>query len=393
MENDTKEVKSEKESKETNQKDSEQKKKAAAAKPRRNTDMDFSDIDNLDRATEYFMNAQRKALGARRVEPSFFERIGKRGIAVAAIAVILISAVAGGIAISSKGDDALRKPQPAATTAAATTTTITKQEAEPADAPAEDNAAESLPVSEAAADTSLTSATSTTATSSTLPGQSTTSTSTTSGAAAVQQEQPQNIGQPEQPAATELQQIATEPAVQPVVAPVTTPRMTTTTTRTTTRLTTTTRATTTTKATTRTTTTTKATTKATTRMTTTTPRPTTTTTTTTTTTLPKPNVMCQGAEFAGFEREGDLYVYTIQVSLINRSSTASSAVIPFMIKCTTNGSFDRVESLSSDCSLVSYSTPNATMRYTGSVGGNGSATFNVKIKATAPITRVTAALS
>lgn len=352
-------------------------KEAAAFQPHKKMSQDFSDIDNLDRATESFMKAQHKALGATTAGIPLLQRINKRAVAIAAIGLVLISAIVGGIAVASGDDDQLRQPAAGTTVS---TTTATKKEAENADAPAEtpENAepSETKP-SETAAATSATSSTENTS-DQTGDGTDKTTVSATSGTGSQTADtQPTAPEQPQQP---EIE--------DPLPPPITTTAPTT---ISTTRTTTTTRMTTTTTR--RTTTTTMRTTTTTKRTTTTTRRTTTTTTTTmttTTTTLPLPNVRCQGAQIMGFAKEGDNFVYTIEISFYNSSPTASSSAFNFTLRCATDGKFQRVESKTSGCSLVSYSTPTAKFKYSNTVGGNSSAKATVVVKSSAVISQVSA---
>ncbi len=78
---------------------------------------------------------------------------------------------------------------------------------------------------------------------------------------------------------------------------------------------------------------------------------------------------------------------TVSIQLYNDSSAAANG-FNFGIRCGLNGSFKRISVMGGNCSLVTFSTPNANFRYNGSLGGYGYANITLSIKSTAPITSV-----
>ncbi len=70
---------------------------------------DFSDIDNLDRATEAFMKEQRKALGHRTVNLDAIAEQGKRALVFVVLGAVFVTALVAGLRFGIS-DDALRDP-------------------------------------------------------------------------------------------------------------------------------------------------------------------------------------------------------------------------------------------------------------------------------------------
>ncbi len=102
--------------------------------------MDFSDIDNLGRATESFMREQRKALGHRGVNVTEIVHQCKRSMVFVVLGVIFVTALVCGIRFAYN-DSAMRDPQQTQTqteedaqvsmpTTGASSTDVIKQEAE-----------------------------------------------------------------------------------------------------------------------------------------------------------------------------------------------------------------------------------------------------------------------
>lgn len=272
---------------------------------KKNPRPDFSDIDNLHRATESFLKEQHRLLAGRRPVraprnfPVFTAKL--RGIAVSAAAgVLVLTGVALAAGNRHSTDDQIIVPK------IEETQLIAEQTAPPA-AETTSAAAATVPAEETVTTASRTRRTRTTQTTSqTLAADITTDSAETTqthgnssrGSAPSATQTVKTASPPQQiEIHTEVQQInqpsVTQPPVYTTAAPPVVPQSTAPTTHTTTHTTTTPRTTTTTRTTTtpRTTTTTRTTTRTTTTTTRTTTRTTTTTTrttTTTTTTTPKP---------------------------------------------------------------------------------------------------------
>ncbi|MBQ4345862.1 MAG: hypothetical protein IJC75_01865, partial [Oscillospiraceae bacterium] len=71
--------------------------------------IDFSDIDNLDRATEVFMKGQRKALGRRAINLDAVAEQGKRALVFIVLGAIFVTALVAGVRFAYN-DDQLRDP-------------------------------------------------------------------------------------------------------------------------------------------------------------------------------------------------------------------------------------------------------------------------------------------
>lgn len=325
---------------------------------------DFSDIDNLDRATESFMKQQRKSLGYSRFNLDAIAEQGKRILVFVVLGAIFVTALVAGVRFSYN-DDEMRAPEQSVSDDVSGSETNQTTNGSSTDLP-KDEANGSAATSSTAVQTES---------------------SVTTLPTTLSEEQNIATTLPQLTESSESSVITT-----PVLAATTTSKARTTTTTkqtTTTKKTTTTKATTTSittkKTTTTSRTTTTTTTTTTTKRTTTTLTTTTSTTTTTTTTTPKPLLEIVAPRITSSEvMSNGTYRSEITVSVYNDSSVSASD-FTISITCATNGVCTTALTQQANWE-VDYGGTNITATYDGKLGSYQYVTLRLIVVTTTQLT-------
>ena len=335
----------------------------------------FSDIDNLDRATEAYLERAHEHL-RNKASAGTRRQINAKSIGFIALGLIFVVALVCGLCFGLNGSKELRQPEETETHTIVVTSAL----------PAATNPVEQKPSIPETPSVQ----TETKAVTKTKPAETETITLTT----------PVTELQTSRAALTTIVQTSRSTApnrttkqttriVTTAKPATTTRRITTTTVTTTKRITTATtlRTTTTTK---RITTTTKRTTTTTKRTTTTTKRTTTKATTTTqrtttTTTAPKAHITCKSVSLGISGQEENHCVQIVNVTLVNNGTAAFNGSASFKLRCNMNGKITRVQSEDSRCSLISFSTPIITLQFKGQLAVGQTASFRLTITSTGEI--------
>lgn len=335
----------------------------------------FSDIDNLDRATEAYLERAHEHL-RNKASAGTRRQINAKSIGFIALGLIFVVALVCGLCFGLNGSKELRQPEETETHTIVVTSAL----------PAATNPVEQKPSIPETPSVQ----TETKAVTKTKPAETETIALTT----------PVTELQTSRAALTTIVQTSRSTApnrttkqttrIVTTAKPATTTRRITTTTVTTTKritIATTLRTTTTTK---RITTTTKRTTTTTKRTTTTTKRTTTKATTTTqrtttTTTAPKAHITCKSVSLGISGQEENHCVQIVNVTLVNNGTAAFNGSASFKLRCNMNGKITRVQSEDSRCSLISFSTPIITLQFKGQLAIGQTASFRLTITSTGEI--------
>ncbi len=339
---------------------------------------DFSDIDNLERATESFMRGQRKALtgshaGSRAFHTLNLHKLSRFGAVFAVIAVIIGTVVFAGIRFG-KQDQEFLKPAETASTAETTQTDPPAETTLPEETVTEE-AAEAQPiatVTSSRAQTSAAATTSASATETTGTGSSaTTGTGTATSTTARTSAATSPVVQISPAAATQAPSTAAPVTAPPVTAAqnVTAPTTAHTTAHITARTTVTTRATTTVRTTTTVTTTVR------------------TTTTVTTTTEPKVAVIrITGCTADGHESYSGNCQQKLHIKVTNSGNAPLTGTKMLSITCGDEVNIIHVGCTSGNTSgSMSYSASKIDIRYSGSLAPGERDTIELTVISRNPI--------